>query len=155
MLVINLSRRWDEPLIVDSIRAFSEAGVPKIIALFDRLWTPTQLPKRGWRRRRALRSHDRDLRLFALLSAWPNLIETIGVLWDTRAITTEVVYKMWGGAIVGAWDRWERPVDHLRKLEDGDDSGGGYRFFQSLAEEMRNEEFADRTRQTQPIAGQV
>ena len=48
-----------------------------------------------------------------------NLIEALGVLVSTNALTSDVVYKMWGGAILSAWSRWDEAVKRLR-VYDGE-----------------------------------
>jgi hypothetical protein len=44
-----------------------------------------------------------------------NLVETIGVLRADKALTTEVIYRTWGGTIYALWLSWETALPKLRK----------------------------------------
>jgi hypothetical protein len=122
-LVTDISRRWDETATIASIVAFSDQGPTGIITLLDRIYPtdPTVLPSKA------------DRVLAYELFRWPTLIDTIGVLESKKAISSDVVYKLWGPQIVSAWKVWADPVQHMRELEGFPVT---YRGFQDLAEAM-------------------
>jgi hypothetical protein len=132
-LVTDLSRRWDEPDTVESMMAYSAHGPSGISALARRLY--------GASEKEPPASED-DLRLFNTLNRWPSLIETIGVLNSEGAISSEVVYKMWGPGIVAAWKAWSAPVDTLRALDGYPAST--FPYFQKLAGEIENRMAAEK-----------
>lgn len=127
-LITDLSRRWDEPLAKESRNLNGELGTSGIMVAVDRIYDP---PHRWFRSSTVTRA---DLERFFKLCAWPNLIETIGVLVAEGAISPDVVFKMWGAGIVSAWEMWEEPITHMRTAEA---KRGIYRQFETVADEMR------------------
>ena len=94
-LVIEAMRDWTSP---DATQAHAlHAAYPerKIIELVDKMFKP------------GLQATDDERADWEKLSLVANLIEALGVLCSERAITPEVVYKMWGGAILSAWPKWD------------------------------------------------
>jgi hypothetical protein len=129
-LLTDLSRRWDETATVDSMRAYSTGGGPsRIIDLAKKLYEASEDDPPA---------AEGDLREFDTLNRWPSLIETIGVLRSQGAITTKAVHKMWGPAIIAAWEAWEAPVKTLRAL-DGYPSST-FPYFEKLAKKMQKRE---------------
>jgi hypothetical protein len=128
-LLLDLSRRWDEEAVIESVKLSSMHSVEGVTELLERLYADQ--PDRLDDSERQRRSEDLDL--YAKLFIWPNLLETIGGLYSAGAISAEVVYKMWGAEVVSAWDTWEKSVYRLRELEK---DAGTYRNFQELAERM-------------------
>lgn len=127
-LITEISRRWDEPLIIESVKLHSEHATDGIMALNQRLYLPPEhLDDEAAERRKA------DLDLYHKLCAWPNLIETIGVLQSEHAISPETIYKMWGAEIISAWQGWQQPCKQLRELES---DPGVYYYFEAIAQEM-------------------
>jgi hypothetical protein len=153
-LVTDLSRRWDEPLMVDSIKLFSEHAAGGTRALIARLYRPH--PTKGrFKIARSKRRQAADIDLFYRISAWPNLIETIGVLYATKMIEGDVVYKMWGPGIVAAWEAWKAPVQQIRDLSGRQDT---FRYFQELAKDMAAAESVELERESrlrQPPSAQA
>ncbi|MEX2212453.1 MAG: hypothetical protein WD689_11925 [Gaiellaceae bacterium] len=128
-LVTDLSRRWDEPLMVESVNLSSKYGSREITDLVERLYDPPpDEPGEDDNRRR-----EKDLALYAKLFIWPNLLEMIGSLHAERALSTEIVAKLWGAEVIAAWDAWQEPIRRLRELEQ---DWGIYRPFERLVEEM-------------------
>ena len=125
-LVTDIARRWSDPDMVGSLREFSEYGPTGLIELLERVYEadPTKpAASRG------------DLDLLYRLLAFPDLIEMIGVLVSEKAISTDVVYKMWGPQIITAWDSWRQPVARLRELEGYSIT---FRYFEKLVEQMNS-----------------
>src|SRR6266545_7326945 len=89
-LLTDLSRRWDEPLIVESQRVFSRYRTEQIVALVEKVYE-------------AGGTTEQEVKDLATLEALPNLWETIGVMQIEGAISLSVIDRMWGAAITGAW----------------------------------------------------
>ena len=77
-----------------------------------------------------------DVETFWQLAAFPMLLEQIGVLHAERAISTRVVYRMWGAGIAAAWESWKDTIVRIRTLER---RKGVYEAFEELAGTMRAE----------------
>jgi hypothetical protein len=133
-LVTDLSRRWDEPLTAESMILYSIHGHAGIVDLLERLYADDPEISQLYSK---LGIYQKDLELYYELQRWPSLIEAIGVLRNQRAISTEVVFKMWGPAIASAWVAWRDPVEKLRQLRYGDPSA--FRYFEALAALMTAE----------------
>lgn len=123
-LVIDLARRWNEQDTVESKVAFSVEGPTKIIALMQRAYEPEGDQP----------ASEVDLAQFWVLTRWPNLIETIGVLHKHGTLSTRVVYRMWGAGILYAWTVWEEPVKELRRLDRSPDT---FQYFEQVGAAMR------------------
>jgi hypothetical protein len=119
-LLADLSRRWDEPLIVESQRLFASYSTAGIVELVEKLYGSG--------------ASDKEREDFVTLEAVPNFWETIGVLERDGSITTTVVDKMWGDAIRSAWRDWEEPVTRLRELTEVQRS---YKNFEDVADAVR------------------
>jgi hypothetical protein len=126
-LMADLARRWSEPAAVESRLLFGEYGSENLAELIERVYANN------------LTTSD-DLNAFWKLSAFPMLIEQIGVLHAERAISSRVVYRMWGSSIAADWDSWR---DHVRRLRELERRSGVYTFFERLAGEMRQQIAAD------------
>lgn len=120
-LVTDLARRWEAPEMMEAIVEFADHGPTGISQLLDRLYPADPL---------APLASTGDRELAYKLFRWPTLIDTIGVLASEKAISSEVVYKMWGPQIVYAWAVWAEPVQRLRDLEGLSIT---YRYFEELA----------------------
>jgi hypothetical protein len=125
-LITDLSSRWDSPNMIESIMGYSAHGPDGVVNLIERLYPPPGGPA----------ITRQDLSLYYILGRWPSLIEAIGVLHAQGAISSEVVYAMWGPGIVSAWSLWEEPVKRLRELEG---YPGSFFYFEKLAGLMRIE----------------
>src|SRR5438270_4971479 len=108
-LVTDLSRRWDEPLAVDSRAAGGEYDSAALVALINRTYSP--LPAATEQERRA--NADALFRLAASL----NLMETIGAIWIGGSVGTAVIQRMWGTTFEAEWKRWEAAISRMRELE--------------------------------------
>jgi hypothetical protein len=116
-IVADLSRRWDDRVVLESVELFRVWAAGGAIKLIDTLWgkdfkEPTSEKERE--------KYTKDLATWYQLSIYPNLIETIGVFVERDVITDEVVYMMWGPPIDAAWKEWRQPVKHLRQVTDDD-----------------------------------
>jgi hypothetical protein len=49
-------------------------------------------------------------------------------------MTPETVYKVWGGAILSAWRKWEEAVKRLRVYDDEPDT---FIYFEEIALQMQ------------------
>jgi hypothetical protein len=135
-LVIELSQRWNEPETIESKQAYSIERADEIADLIDRLYPPVGVENR-------IQATPEDVSLFQKLVRWPALIETIGVLRDHGAISSEAIHKMWGYSIASAWETWKDPVTVLR---DRASYPGTFRYFQDVAEIMRDESYKQEKR---------
>lgn len=112
-ILAELSRRWDDRFILESAELFGVWSSSGTIKLIDALWgTEAKDPKTDEERA----DYSSNLRAWYKLSAYPNLIETIGVFVEEDVVSEEVVYKMWGPSIALAWREWREPVNHLRDV---------------------------------------
>jgi hypothetical protein len=117
----DISRRWDEPLLVESRQLAARYG----IALRD--WVEYL---------------DQDVEDLApeeaanlyKLQRIPNFFEDLAILEQAGAITFNMIQKSLGWTIVKTWDRWRPAVDYLRDTKEPDPV---YSHFQHLAERMR------------------
>jgi hypothetical protein len=129
-LVTDLSRRWDEPVVIESSSLSAKHGSTGIVELIDNLYGP-QPERPGWRYRRR---RGQKLSLYSRIFLWPNLLETLGCLHAEKAISTDVVYSMWGAEIVAAWETFRRPIARLREHEQ---DRGIYRHLEKLSDVMK------------------
>lgn len=126
-LVTQLGARWSDEAMTESRMAYSGHGPSGTIALLERVFDPPA----------GQAVTQTDLETFYLLTRWPTFIETIGVLHDHGAISTDIVYEMWGAGITAAWKVWEEPVERLKDIEKGYPET--YSHFKSLSERMERE----------------
>lgn len=122
-LVTELSRQWLEPAAVEARALYGKGkyNAAAITALVERLFDPEK----------SASSKDRDD--WAKLGLWANQIEALGVLASEKAITSEVVYKMWGGVILTSWPAWEAAIMRLR---DQDEEPDTFQYFEEIYREM-------------------
>jgi hypothetical protein len=120
-LLIDLSRRWDEPLIADSELASARFSPAEKVDLAKRAYAaaPSQTDVENW----------------GLLLVIPNLCETLGVLEAEGAISLPTISRMWGTAIQGIWRHWEQPIDQVRETTK---APRAYVELQRLAGELEN-----------------
>jgi hypothetical protein len=119
-LVTDLSRRWDEPLIAESRKLFGKKTAEELVEVVNEFYV----------------TGDNDDEYYKL-TAWPNLIETIGVLESDGAISPEVIHQMWGGGIIVAWAGW---CDAIQALRERAERPTTYLNFGRLAEMMEGME---------------
>ena len=127
-LLIDLSRRWDEPLIVESQKLFAIYTSEGITELIDRVYNPAG-------------ATEKEQIDFTKLEALPNLWETLGVLRAEQAVSLSVIDRMWGVAITGAWKDWEAPIGRLREVTNTPTS---YNYFERLAAALSEYERKER-----------
>jgi len=105
-LILDIGTAWSSPEIGESRELLAQRSGPGMVALVDSLFGPNPLHAPA-QRATALDEYTRLARL-------PYLIELIGVLALEDAITSRVVYTLWAGGILGAWEGWEEAVRQLR-----------------------------------------
>jgi Domain of unknown function (DUF4760) len=140
LLITEIEREWTAAGVVDSRMLSGEYSEKGIVALIDKLFGPGDE-----------KPTEKELADFSTLALVPNLIESMGVLVSEEAITNEVVYKMWGGPILSAWDTWQ---DAITKLREHDGQPDTFEYFEALARAMRkiNEERKQRKASGGPAA---
>lgn len=123
-LIVDLSERWDEEGVIESLKFFgawtNEGLIELVEVLFNQeLRPPTEEELDDWYR----------------LTLVPGLMETIGVLAAEDVITDGVIHKMWGPLIVGYWNGWKPAIEQLRRY-DNEYAENSYTYFEQLAERM-------------------
>jgi len=102
-LVSELSRRWDDSLILQALTLAREYGTSGLVALVEALWSPDVKDQ-----------ETRDLDEWYKVSTYPNLLEAIGAYLAEGVISEDIVYRLWGANVIDAWNLWEEPVRALR-----------------------------------------
>jgi Domain of unknown function (DUF4760) len=138
MLIADLSRRWDERVLSESVALWSSHTDEQILALVEKVYVTES-------------ATEAEADLVVKLSAVPQLLETIGVLVADGVLEADVVYQMWGATIIGAWDTWREPIDRIRASER---RPWAYEHFQELAMKMRDRE-ARRWRANRAASGRA
>lgn len=115
-LLIELSRRWDEPGFVDAQRLFGRQTKGDLVDLI------TTIYQKG--------GQEPDLKLFTTIEAIPNFWETLAILHSERAVSLAVADKMWGTAIRRSWAAWRPAIMHLRAVTR---TPSTYEYFEELA----------------------
>ncbi len=105
-LVVDLARRWDEPLIVQSLEMLGNHSSDALAELVRKVYESHQA------------ATDAELEEFQVLCAAPVLIDMIGVLESEGVISAGIIYKMWGPLIVTAWSAWCDAVKVMQGLDD-------------------------------------
>jgi hypothetical protein len=121
-LVTDLAGRWDA--LGDTLKLYREYADAGIASLIEKLYESDEDPTEA---------ENDD---FDLLIRWPNLIEMIGALEAKNVIDPDVIYTMWGGAIINAWEAWDESVAKLRNVSGYPDTYGN---FERIAGKMRDE----------------
>ena len=117
-LITDLSRRWDERPIAKAFSLISEYSDRDLVALVDAVWaqgTNSAKPE--------------QIRDYFILTALPNLFDTIGALYRDGAIDLDIVDRMWGLSIRDQWQIWG---DAIEKMRGGSPKSTLYREFQDL-----------------------
>jgi hypothetical protein len=122
-LVLKLNDQWSG--LSDSFKLYWKYPRDPLAALVDRLYGPNQP--------RATSSEQDD---FEGLRASVNLIETIGVLRADGALTTRLIYRMWGGSILAVWLSWEAALPKLRSYTKEPDMLRGFEALSRDIQEM-------------------
>jgi hypothetical protein len=111
-----LSRRWDEPLLAESMKAGS-------VYSSDRLGLHLRdLEDRG--------NFDQQTELLRV----PNFFEDLAILNEEGAISIEMIRKSLGGVVVATWDHWKPATLEMRGDQNYDLV---YEHFEGLAEKIR------------------
>jgi hypothetical protein len=100
-LVLALNDQWAG--VADALKLYWKYSRDELADLVDRLY--------GANEAEVSLTEQAD---YERLVASANLIESIGVLRADGAITTQVVYRMWGGTIYAIWLSWEAALPKLR-----------------------------------------
>jgi hypothetical protein len=122
-LITELTRDWTQPAIVEAQRLHGRYAETGIVSLVDKLFGPTKE-----------KPTDNELGDWSKLVQVANSIEALGVLASEEAITPEVIYKMWGGAILTAWPAWDEAI---RKLREYDREPDTFEHFEKIAQDMK------------------
>jgi hypothetical protein len=97
----DLTRRWDGILLRESRRAMIDHTAEEIRAIVERIYGG--------------RADKKDETDYYRLQALPNFIESVAIMEDEiSGLSIELVDRLWGGAIIAAWERWELSVDYVR-----------------------------------------
>jgi hypothetical protein len=123
-LLVSLENRWTSAAITRSFHTMARYTDEEVAELVERLYGENDY-----------QPTDAELVDNESLTASANFIESIGVLWDDKALTTEVIYKAWGGPIIEAWAAWRLGVPVMRRVTN--EGADLYRYFERLAREMR------------------
>jgi hypothetical protein len=100
-LAADLTRRWDEPLLATSRREMTSRTHEEIRDVISAYYSG--------------KADDRGKELYYTLQALPNFIETIAAIEeDIGGLSLEFVDRLWGGAIIRTWERWELAIHYLR-----------------------------------------
>src|SRR5579862_2267972 len=81
-LLADLSRRWSEPAMEESLMTYPSHGPAEVTALAERLYGASL---------NAPPAAQGDVELFTRLARWPDLIESIAVMNHHGSITTKAV----------------------------------------------------------------
>lgn len=123
-LLVELNKWWASAAIIESQKLLSNYTKEDLLALVERLFGKDQ----------SKRLKD-DVPNWETLQQTANFIENIGVLHDEGALTAEVIYKNWGGAILEVWEAWSLAVPRLQMPGSLDT----YRYFKIVAQATKVE----------------
>ncbi|MDQ3821680.1 MAG: DUF4760 domain-containing protein [Actinomycetota bacterium] len=122
-LITELMRDWTEPAAVAAHALHGRVTEKRIEELVTKAYGPS-----------GGEATADELHELETLMRIANLIEALGVLVSEKAITTELVYKMWGGAVLTAWPKWDNPIRLLREYDNEPDT---FEHFEKLAEAVQ------------------
>jgi hypothetical protein len=126
-VLADLSRRWDAPETYASLRLFRKHRQAGTIALLEDLWGP------------GVEHPDLDKQaIWHEMSLWPNLIETIAVFWSQKVLKEEIIYALWAGSIIAAWEEWEAPTQRIRDLSNDQTLWLNFQELASAMDELRD-----------------
>lgn len=138
-LLVDVSRRWDNPFLADARRLASTYGTNLagwVQYFFEETEQQARHRARTGRLRRFLTRAPapkaRDG--WFLLQRVPNFFEDMAVLESRGALSFGALQDTLGGTIVVTWDLWKDAIEYLREREGYDPV---YSKFQALAEKMR------------------
>jgi len=105
-LAADLTRRWDESLLVASRKAMithsQEEIRDTIAATFEEGTT------------------EAEADVFYTLQALPNFIETLAAIEDEfGGLSLDFIDRLWGSAIISSWKRWSVAVEFVRSQPSG------------------------------------
>ncbi len=106
LLLTELQKQWSDPAIMTAIAVLNPPPKIALRRLVKAMWDtkaplPSQPERDAWRD----------------IAPLPNFIEYIGVLAhrDAAGLDPDLIYRIWGGAILDAWDKWDTSVVALRR----------------------------------------
>jgi hypothetical protein len=114
-LILSLNQQWASQGLADAFELFwkySSSGT--VTELIDNVHGPEEPTGTEEEKRQFQQDYQ-------TLSAAPNLVETIGVLREDGALTTDVIYRMWAGEIASIYSYWEDALPKLRSHLDEPD----------------------------------
>lgn len=105
-LAADLTRRWDEDVLVESRRTMSALSHEEIKDVVQAIFEE--------------RATADEIDCFYKLQPVPNFIEGIAAIEEEFAgLTLEFVDRLWGSSIIRAWQRWAYTVEYVRKQPNG------------------------------------
>jgi hypothetical protein len=134
-LLADLSRRWDEPLLRSARFAIGRRDQREIAHIARRMWVGSATTEIE--------------RTYYEMTPLPNFIEALSVIeHDVSGISLRLVDRLWGGTILGAWEKWRLAILLIRRHSDNPTS---YENFESLVARLE----AHRNPEIQPRYGLV
>ena len=83
-----------------------------------------------------------DERTYYELTPLPNFIEALSVIEDVSGVSLELVNRLWGGTIIGAWAKWELAIRLIRRRSGEPTSYENFEMFAKRLEDLRRAERA-------------
>ena len=114
-LMADISRRWDEGLLIESRMSAAGFDDPYLLQFYMQVLVEEQSEA-----------------LF-VIQRIPNFFEDLAVLERARAISFRVIRETFGRGVVDTWQQWELAVRFLRQDEEDDTI---YEHFENLAVRM-------------------
>lgn len=100
-LIVEMTERWEGLSLRSARREMSRLQPDEILDLVRRLWEKKATPT--------------DERLWYRLTPFPSFVEVIAVIEGRQGLSLETIDELWGGAILGAWDKWASAIEETRK----------------------------------------
>jgi hypothetical protein len=97
-LLNDLSRRWDEELLIKSRIKLATCTPERLLSLTKAIYD----------------TGVGDQEEFADLQALANFLEAIAVQEEIGALSVEQVSKLWGQATLMAWNRWKPSAEYIQ-----------------------------------------
>lgn len=119
-LAADLTRRWDEPHMVEARTAMITHSRKEIRDMIAATFSDG--------------TTEAEAGVFYTLQTLPNFIETIAAIEDKFGLKLDFIDRLWGAAIISSWDRWSLTADFVREQPNGKNA---FKNFERLAEDLR------------------